>query len=175
MAPKKLTKKEKALALKAKKPDADEIARRRAADLEIYKSNEMVLEKDMELEEHAADQAGDEAADKAAADRVKSPSSTGSRSRSATPAPTAVIIGVITVVRGNTPKPTQSVHDDETSGSEDGKKALPLDLTPEQEDELIEWVKDNPILYHRKMNVYKRTDKKTALWDAKGLEMKISG
>ena len=51
------------------------------------------------------------------------------------------------------------------------KSKLVLDLSPEEEQDMVEWFESNPILYNRKLSSWKETVKKEKLWSDKSVEM----
>ncbi len=52
-------------------------------------------------------------------------------------------------------------------------KARPLILTPNQEDNVVEWLKSNEYLFNKTLNAYKDTEMKNRLWPAKADELQI--
>ena len=54
---------------------------------------------------------------------------------------------------------------EQSASCEPRKKSKPLLLSSEQEDDLVEWLKENPCLFIKKLN------KMVALWQEKGAEM----
>ena len=57
-----------------------------------------------------------------------------------------------------------SLEVDEGSGLVTKKKKLLTALTPEQEEEMVEWLSEHPVLWNKKMKDYKDTQMKEALW-----------
>ncbi len=53
------------------------------------------------------------------------------------------------------------------------KKAKPLILTAEQEDDIVKWLKGNPCLFNKKLNDYRNTELKSLLWNLKGEELQV--
>lgn len=50
-----------------------------------------------------------------------------------------------------------------------------LNLTDEQEEDLVEWVKAHPILYDKSLRANKDVAKKRALWEEKAAELDVNG
>lgn len=59
----------------------------------------------------------------------------------------------------------------ETVNSKAKKSKLVVALSPEEEQDMVEWLESNPILYNRKLSSYKETVKKEKLWSDKAVEM----
>ena len=55
------------------------------------------------------------------------------------------------------------------------RRARPVNLSEAQEDSLVEWIRENPLLYSKGLKEYKDTGKKTKLWIDKAREMDIEG
>ena len=56
------------------------------------------------------------------------------------------------------------------------KKAKPPLLMTEQEDDMVEWLKENHCLFNKKLNDYKNCEKKTRLWkeNAEKIQVEVS-
>ena len=54
------------------------------------------------------------------------------------------------------------------------KKASPLILGDEVEDELVEWIQQHESLYDKTKKGYRKTDEKKRLWQSKADELKIT-
>ncbi|XP_071177478.1 uncharacterized protein [Mytilus edulis] len=75
---------------------------------------------------------------------------------------------------GHSEDDTQSVQSDfaSTDAPKASKKSKPvIDFSPEEEQSMIEWLEANPVLYNKKLNLYKDTAKKEKLWRDKAVEM----
>ena len=46
-------------------------------------------------------------------------------------------------------------------------------LTTEQEEDLVDWLKDHPIFYNKKLNAYKDTEKRNRLLETKAKQLHI--
>ncbi len=62
----------------------------------------------------------------------------------------------------------QSDHEElcaeEGSQPADKKRKIVTDLTPEQEEDMIQWLRDHPVLWNKKLTDYKDITLKDALW-----------
>ena len=67
----------------------------------------------------------------------------------------------------------EHAHPD-TEGSQK-KKRVYNNVTDEQEELLVNWLKDNPILYNKGLKEYKNKEKKTAMWTDKAQQLDIIG
>ena len=65
------------------------------------------------------------------------------------------------------------LHHDTQPEKRKKKKAVPLTLTEQQEDDVVEWIRDNPILYSKGLKEYKDTARKQRLWEEKGRELNL--
>ena len=82
--------------------------------------------------------------------------------------------------RSPTPPPSPPPEDGEddttqpsTSGATKKKRKSPVILTEEQEIDMGEWLRQNPMLYIKAMKEYKNTLKKSRLWDEKAAELHL--
>jgi len=82
--------------------------------------------------------------------------------------------------RSPTPPPSPPPEDGEddttqpsTSGATKKKRKSPVILTEEQEIDMGEWLRQNPMLYSKAMKEYKNTLKKNRLWDEKAAELDL--
>ena len=69
-----------------------------------------------------------------------------------------------------------AASDGGNEGQEDKKKARAKSvlLNPEQEEDLIAWLKNHPELYDTHKNDFRKTTLKTELWEAKAQSMKLT-
>lgn len=65
------------------------------------------------------------------------------------------------------------VADSDHVATKQKKQKVVALLTEEQEESMVEWLENNPILYNRKLKTYKDTNKKDALWREKAEAMGI--
>ena len=77
----------------------------------------------------------------------------------------------------NTDKPGDA---DECTESESVKRKQRkvrdrLNLSQEQEEDLANWLQDNPMLYNKGSRDYKDTEKKKKLWEDKAKELDMTG
>ncbi len=52
-------------------------------------------------------------------------------------------------------------------------KKEPLFLTEEQQADMIDWLKENTIIYNKRLREYRNTEKKNKLWDDKDKELGV--
>ena len=55
------------------------------------------------------------------------------------------------------------------------RKKTAINFTEEQEDIIIEWLKDHDIIYSKGSRMYKDTDKKNKLWNELASSMNVCG
>ena len=73
---------------------------------------------------------------------------------------------------------TQDSQEEESSGfvstraGHAGRRA-PLLLTREQEEDLVDWLKDHPIFYNKKLSAYKDTEQRNRLLEMKAKQLRI--
>lgn len=78
-------------------------------------------------------------------------------------------------------KKRKATSGDESSSSEDGesqvltKRARPLNLTVEQERDVVEWLQQHDIFYNKKLLDYKDVGKKSRLLQEKAGELNVHG
>ena len=78
--------------------------------------------------------------------------------------------------RSPTPPPEDGEDDTtqpSTSGATKKKRKSPVILTEEQEIDVGEWLRQNPMLYIKAMKEYKNTLKKSRLWEEKAAELHL--
>ena len=76
---------------------------------------------------------------------------------------------VILPVTTSTPKTTHTPEDlPDMRPAKRAKKHSPL--TTRQEDDMIDWIKDNPCLYNKKLDIYRDRQLKLRLWKEKAKE-----
>ena len=80
---------------------------------------------------------------------------------------------------GESKTPQLENFQEETQSSEESsnmkKKINKVLLDDEKEDELVEWIKANPILYDKSLKGYKNKAEKDAKWRSKSEEIGING
>lgn len=76
-------------------------------------------------------------------------------------------------------RPVASSSDEVTETSGAGKKASKskvfTDLSRDQEEEMVEWLEANTVIYDRKLAAYKDSQKKALLWKEKAETMEKTG
>ena len=65
------------------------------------------------------------------------------------------------------------IDDDTQSCQSDSipTKKSKVDFSPEEDQNMIEWLEENPVLYNKKLSLYKDTAKKEKIWRDKAVEM----
>lgn len=75
--------------------------------------------------------------------------------------------------RSRSPSPSQVQASAPPTATAAKKKKKSLVLSDEQEVELADWLKENPMLYTKSMKEYKNTAKKIDLWNSKAAELDL--
>ena len=55
------------------------------------------------------------------------------------------------------------------------KKRVYNNFTNDQEEEIVDWLKDNPVIYNKRLREYKNAASKKELWKKKAQDMDIDG
>ena len=79
----------------------------------------------------------------------------------------------ITIAIARSPSPSQAQASAPPTATAAKKKKKSLVLSDEQEMELADWLKENPMLYTKSMKEYKDTAKKIDLWNSKAAELDL--
>ena len=83
-------------------------------------------------------------------------------------------VSPVSSVHSSRPGSPVGLHlDEEEAGKKKSKKKDALYLTDEQQDDIIQWLQDNPIVYNRRLREYRNTEKKHKLWEDKAREMDV--